>query len=110
MSTQDEFSLDIERFLDRLFEEDPLYISDVRTWVSFFHYLPKELANLGMGCDGYVFRQRNSDVTLTVKATEGGTPLVAFTTAATPTACMLVFLRALRGSRVRWIRDKYPWN
>jgi hypothetical protein len=110
MSTQYDVPSRIESYLDHLFDEDPLYISEFRDILSFVRFLPELLSNLGMRCDGFVFRHRYSDVTLTVKCQEDGVPLVAFTTAADTTSCMVVFLRALRANKVRWIRDKFPWN
>jgi hypothetical protein len=100
----------VEKFLDRVYEEDPLYINEVRDLVSFCHYLPDIMSNYGLRSDGFVCRQRYSEVAMTVKVSEGGVPLVAFTTSSTTTSCMQVFLRALRAERVRWLRDKYPWN
>jgi len=100
----------IERYLDHLYEEEPEYVNEVRSLVLWVHFLAEEMAESGFRYDGCVFRQRHSDVTLTVKVNEGGTPLVAFTSSGTTTGCIQMFLRALRANKVRWIRDKYPWT
>ena len=110
MEPRDNVDLRVEKYLDNLYEEHPEYTNEIRAWITFLHFLDKEMAKFGLGYDGFVCRQRHSDVTLTVKATEGGTPLVAFTSGATTSSCMQMFLRALRASKVRWIRDKYPWT
>ncbi|NIS79710.1 MAG: hypothetical protein GTO14_05770 [Anaerolineales bacterium] len=109
MYTKSPVASRVEKWLDRLFDEEPASLNECRTFVLFHMFLPEIMSSYGLGLDGYVFRQRNSDVTLTVKVHEGDTPLVAFTTSADTTGCMMVFLRSLEGSRIRWIRDKYPW-
>lgn len=110
MYTKSPVSTRVEKFLDRLFEEDPSALNTVRTYVLFHLFLQEIMSSYQLALDGCVFRQCHSQVTMTVKVREGDTPLVAFTSAADTTGCMMLFLRALEGSRVRWMRDKYPWS
>lgn len=75
-----------------------------------FHlYVPNVLSQIGQRVDGYVFRQKNGQTLLTVKAKENGTPLVVFITSNTPTGCMERFLNLLEDDRLTWRKDRYPW-
>lgn len=73
-------------------------------------YGQKVFSQFGLGLAGWVLRQRNGETLLTVKVSEGGTPLVAFITSATPTGCVSKLFDLLERDKLVFARDKYPWN
>ena len=67
------------------------------------------LAEFGLGFCGHSVRLTRTDCLLTVKAIEGGIPLVAFVSSRTTMGSMLQFMDLLESGRLQWHRDKYPW-
>lgn len=87
-----------------------MHVDDLEDLLLFWCYVPKVLSQSGMRFLGYQLRQRDGQYLLMVKATDRGTPLVAFLTSATTTGCVRLFISQLEGDRLTWNKDKYPWN
>lgn len=75
----------------------------------FWVYGPNVLSQLGFELLGAVFRQKQDQTLMTVKARENGTPLVVFITSKNPIACVSRFFDLLEDERLVWRKDKYPW-
>lgn len=83
---------------------------DLEDLLMFVLYSPKVLSQSGMRLAGWTCRQKDDRYLLTVKVLEGGTPLVVFVTGDTPMACIRQFWRLWENDRIRWSRDRWPWN
>lgn len=77
--------------------------------ITFVHYGHDVLSQFGMGLCGFSLRLNRSDTLMTVKAVDGGVPLVVFVTSATTTGCIEKFMDLLDSDRLSWVKDKYPW-
>ena len=83
---------------------------DLVTDLLLLLYYPNEyLANFGIQFCGLSLRQNRTDVLMTVKVLDSGTPLVGFITSATTIGCVEKFLDLLEADRVTWTKDKFPW-
>lgn len=65
------------------------------------------LLNLGWERVGWVFRQRDPDMLLVVKATREDTQYVVFISARTPMDCVSVFARQYFSGTLKWVLDKF---
>lgn len=77
--------------------------------ILFTTYIHEILSHFSLGFCGCSFRHNRTDVLMTVKAVDGGTPLVVFVTSATATGCISKFLDLLETDRLSWVKDRYPW-
>lgn len=100
----------VEAAIEQWTDQRVIEALDLQTLLLFVLYVPKVLSQTGVRFDGYVARQKQGQILLTVKAKENGTPLVVFVTAPTTIACMSRFLDLLEDDRLSWVRDRYPWN
>lgn len=96
-------------YLEHLIERDPMYLDEARDLVLFLHYGQDVHSQFGLGFHGFVARQKGRSTQMSVKVSDGGVPLVAFSTQATTTSCIQQYLNALEDGRVRWMKDKFPW-
>lgn len=87
-------------------DHDRAIVEDLLILCEYGH---KVLSQFSMGLCGYTFRHNHANTLLTVKVTEGDTPLVAFVTAPTTVGCVSKFIDLLFANKVKWQRDKYPW-
>ncbi len=79
----------------------------VRALAMFFLYLVN-LAELDGWCyDGHSLKMGLPMCTLTVKGTMDAAPVVVFTSARTPTGCVVIFIRKLENDLLEWRPDKY---
>jgi hypothetical protein len=99
----------IQVMLDDIEKGDEEPFSDLVAVWRFLRYGQDVHSQFGMGFCGAVFRQDGMNVGMSVKATEAGVPLVAFTTSATAIGCIRSYLERLDAGRLNWLRDKYPW-
>lgn len=84
--------------------------TDLENLLLFVIYAPKVLSQSRVTVDGWVCRQKQDQWLLTVKARENETPLVVFITSDTPTGCMVRFWDLFENDRLKWVKDRYPWN
>jgi len=93
--------------LEVLDPDGPVTRSDVWTLYRFAEYKVNFLERDGLTWRGESFKNNGWSVLLVVKVSEGKTPLVAFVTERSATACMRVFLRKLEEHTINWVPDKY---
>lgn len=95
--------------MSRSQEENDANHELVEDLLTFCQYGHEVCSQFSMGLCGYTFRHNRENVLMTVKVTEGNTPLVAFITSQTTTSCVTKFLDLLFASKLKWQKDKYPW-
>lgn len=86
-----------------------IHVDDLELLLLFMLSAPSLALNLHQTWRGFQCRQRDGQTLLTVKLTEGPTPLVGFVTAPDPLSSVCRFMSLWQNDRVRWARDKYPW-
>lgn len=104
----------MDEYLEYLSEElwkegtaEPASREEVEALVWFFMYGQNVFSQRGMDWRGCSLRQSERTCLLVVRASEGGTPLVAFSTDVNPVGCVLSFVKRWTEDRVTWSRDKY---
>lgn len=103
---EDELAAAMEQWTDKRVIDD----DDLEDLLLFVVYGPSVLSQSGYHLGGYTCRQKNDQWLLTVKVTESSIPLVVFITGQTPTACIRQFWRLWENDRLKWSKDRYPWN
>ena len=109
MNIPDEYLYPVQAAMEQWTDHRVISSVDLENVVLFLVYLPQVLSQLGLELKGHVIRQKDDRNLLTVKATQGGVPLVVFITSDTPTGCMTRFLDLLEDDRLSWRKDRYPW-
>lgn len=109
MSKSTEREERIDHLVKKLQANDAQTLDYVEDLLLFGLYGQDVLSQFGLGLKGFVFRQSRTNVLMTVKAVEGGVPLVAFITAATTMGCIEQMFDLLYNSRLKWQKDRYPW-
>lgn len=110
MSLTTDYRYEIEAATEQWTDMRLLHVDDLDDLLFFWLYVPKVLSQFGMRLGGHQLRRKDGSYLLTVKVHQGDVPLVAFLTAPTTTGCMRLFVHQLENERVKWVRDKYPWN
>lgn len=110
MSLESKHEQYIENLVDKLTTGSKGEIQQVGDYLLFGLYGPSVFSQFGLGLVGFVCRQRPGSVLLTVKVTESGVPLVAFVTSATTMGCIEQMFDLLWAGRLKWQKDKFPWN
>ena len=80
---------------------------DAKVCYWFHTFMYDDLLKQGRDLTGYVFRQRDQQCLMVVKATCDGTQEVVFCTERDPIRCMYVFCRKLYAETLVWRVDKY---
>jgi hypothetical protein len=109
MDIGEEILYPVQAALEQWTDQRVIGAVDLENLLLFVLYVPKVLSQIGLRYQGFVSRQKNGQTLLTVKATEGETPLIVFVTSDTTTGCMVRFLDLLEHDRLSWVRDRYPW-
>lgn len=110
MSLLEQSTYEVQSALEQWDDHRVMHADDIEDLVLFWRYVPNVLSQTGKKFRGYQVRQRDGSWLMTVKVTEGSTPLVVFLTSGTPTGCVRLFVSQLDDERLVWHRDKYPWN
>jgi hypothetical protein len=105
----EEFLFPVQAALEQWTDQRVIRDDALESLLLFECYLHGILYQSGVRLDGYVFRQKQGQWLLTIKAHQGETPLVVFITSDNPTSCRSKFLDLLEDERLTWVRDKYPW-
>lgn len=100
----------VQEALEQWTDQRTIDAADAETLLLFVLYGPSILSQSGKRWCGYVCRQKGDQVLLTLKAKENETPLVVFITADTTIGCMSRFFSLFEDDRLKWVRDRYPWN
>jgi hypothetical protein len=80
---------------------------ELRALVWFFVYGQNVFSESGRDWRGATFRQDETVCIMTTKSTRDGIPEVAYTTARTPTDCVVSFCKRWHKDTVEWNFDKY---
>jgi len=110
MDLETKYEQKVWSLMDNLEGKDKSRIEQTFDLLLWGHYVQDVLSQFGMGYQGAVFRQRPGSTVLTIKVVEGGVPLVAFITAASTLGCIEQMFDLLWSNRLKWQKDKYPWN
>lgn len=109
MNLPDKDLYELEAAMEQWTDNRLIHSDDLEDLLAFLLYLPAVLSQSGLKYHGFSCRQQNGATRLMLKASENGTPLVAFVTAPTTTHSIVRTLDLLLEDRIRWNRDKYPW-
>jgi hypothetical protein len=110
MAIDEQVLYPIEAACEQWDDNRVMHVDDLVDLVLWIGYGQKVISQNGMRLKGFQLRQRDDLWLLSVKVVEAGVPLVGFWSAANPMGCISMLLRHLEEDRVRWNRDKYPWN
>lgn len=78
---------------------------DAVVW--FFKHAYADLANFGLTCQGYSFRENYQGYLLVLKVMEGDVPYVVFVGSKDPTGCMSKLRKQLRNGGLSLKPDQY---
>lgn len=109
MSVSTPTSYALEAAMEQWTDMRVMHVDDLYDLLLFHHYIQKEFSQNGLDYWGHQFRRKEGMWLLTVKVSQGKTPLVVFLSSATTTGCIRLFVRQLEEERLRWVRDRYAW-
>jgi hypothetical protein len=87
-----------ERFITR---------DQLRALALFHQHLVNLSENDGWQYDGHSLKVGHPMCALVVKATIDGIPHVVFSSARTPTGCVVIFVRKLESGLLEWVVDRF---
>jgi hypothetical protein len=99
----------VQAALEQWTDNRVIHADDLEDLLLYILHVHSVFVNSGLVYMGSVFRQKEGQTLLTVKAVEGTTPLVVFITAGNPTSCIRRFWDLWHNDKVPWVRDRYPW-
>lgn len=108
MSLDDKYTKRLNHIIDRIADSDKEYIDEIWDLLLWSHYGQDVFSQFGYGVYAWNFRQQNGSTRLTIKAMEGGVPLVAFVSSATPRGCVEQMFGLLEHGTLKWQKDRYP--
>lgn len=109
MQIPQEYIYECEAAIEQWTDSRVISPSELQNLLLFLLYVPRVFSQCGHTLLGFSFRQKHGQYLMTIKCTEGETPLVVFVTSDTPIGCMFRFLDLMEDDRLTFVRDRYPW-